>query len=90
MLMRPFPAHDEHQERRDVSISFEEAGASAKLLLTVPEVLQIVGMGRSWLRLAVKEGRFPKPVALGRARRWLATDVRQWVRDQAAKTAAVR
>lgn len=60
----------------------------AKLLLTLPEVLQAIGMGRSWTLLATKEGRFPKPVAIGRARRWLAADVVQWVNDHAAKGAA--
>ena len=70
--------------------AFNTAANSAPLLLMLPDVLQIIGMGRSWTLLAVKEGRFPRPIAIGRARRWLSTDVHQWVRDQAAKTAAVR
>jgi predicted DNA-binding transcriptional regulator AlpA len=71
-----------------VELLMIEVSMDAKLLLSLPEVLRLIGMGRSWTLLAVKEGRFPKPVALGRARRWLAADVRGWVRDQAAKGAA--
>ncbi|WP_234853273.1 helix-turn-helix transcriptional regulator [Paracoccus everestensis] len=46
----------------------------------LPRVAATIGMGRSWIYLAVQEGRFPAPVHLGaRAVGWKRSDVQAWL-----------
>jgi prophage regulatory protein len=49
-------------------------------ILRQNQVLQLVGMKRTWLWLACKQGRFPSPVKLGsRAIGWRSGDVNAWL-----------
>jgi prophage regulatory protein len=52
-------------------------------LVRLPEVLKLVGVGRStWLR-GVREGRCPPPVRLSqRARAWKMSQIQQWIDDR--------
>ena len=46
----------------------------------LPRVSATIGMGRSWIYLAVQEGRFPSPVRIGsRAIGWKRSDVQTWL-----------
>lgn len=46
----------------------------------LPRVVATVGMGRSWIYLAIAEGRFPAPVQLGtRAVGWKRSEVEAWL-----------
>ena len=49
-------------------------------MLQLPEVLSLVGLGRTTLWRMVKAGTFPAPVKLGATRRiaWFADDIGQW------------
>jgi predicted DNA-binding transcriptional regulator AlpA len=53
-------------------------------LLSNREVLSLTGKSRSGLRDSVLAGRFPAPVRDGRRRRWLATEVAEWIATAAA------
>ena len=49
-------------------------------LLTRTEVEQRVGLGRSALYRAMREGRFPEPLRVGpKSVRWLLSEVEQWI-----------
>jgi prophage regulatory protein len=49
-------------------------------ILRLPRVTATIGMGRSWIYLAVQEGRFPAPIQLGaRAIGWKRSDVQAWL-----------
>lgn len=50
--------------------------------LKLEEVLTMVGMGKSWVYLEIKEKRFPDSIPVGSARRWLLSDVQQWMQKQ--------
>lgn len=56
-------------------------------ILRVPAVIQKTGLSRSTLYLRLSENRFPQPVRLGgeRAIGFLASEVEQWIAEQAAK-----
>ncbi len=50
-------------------------------LVRLPEVLARTAMGRSWVLKAVKEGRFPAPIALpgSRSVAWVDSEVGEWI-----------
>ena len=53
--------------------------AVAALILREPDVLNLVGFGRSTLWTEVRAGRFPRPVRLAaRAVGWRRADVEAW------------
>jgi prophage regulatory protein len=50
------------------------------MLLTVDEVLRVVGFGRSKLHMKIKDGTFPAPVQTGsRQRVWHEQDIVSWI-----------
>lgn len=62
-------------------------------LVKLREVLDICGLSRSSVYAAIKDDRFPRPVALGgRARAWLRHEVEAWVVDcvRASRNAPTR
>ena len=49
-------------------------------LVTRAEVERRVGLGRSALYRAMREGRFPEPLRVGpKSVRWLLSDIEQWI-----------
>jgi prophage regulatory protein len=49
-------------------------------LLRIRDVMLICGLSRSSIYLAIKDGTFPRPVAIGgRARAWVQHEVEDWV-----------
>jgi excisionase family DNA binding protein len=50
-----------------------------RLLLTADDVAALLSVGRTKLYQMLAEGRIPPPVRLGRAVRWNADELRQWV-----------
>lgn len=60
-----------------------EQTKSPQLLLRLQDVRErLGGMSRTWVYMAAKEGRFPKPIRLGGSVRWVAEDVDQWIESQ--------
>lgn len=54
----------------------------AERLLRLPQVLEAVGIGRTgWLEM-VRTGEAPKPVRLGRAVAWPASEVQAFIRER--------
>jgi len=58
-------------------------------LLRLPEVLALVGLGRSAVYDLVKRGKFPQPVRLGAARctAFSSIEVDEWIRARLAERA---
>jgi prophage regulatory protein len=64
------------------SVEPETARVPRSKLLDVPEVLGVTGIGRTaWLD-AVREGRAPAPVRIGKRTFWLASDIESWIRER--------
>ncbi len=52
-------------------------------ILRLPEVTSKTGLSEATICRRIKEGTFPKSIALGgRLRGWLASEVDQWVADR--------
>lgn len=48
-------------------------------LLRIRDVVSICGLSRSSIYIAIKDGRFPRPVPIGgRARAWIQHEVENW------------
>jgi prophage regulatory protein len=50
--------------------------------LKLEEVLDMVGMGQTWVYEEIKEKRFPDSIPLGSARRWVLSEVQEWMQKQ--------
>lgn len=51
-----------------------------RLLISLDDVCRLVGLGRSQIYAMVRDGKFPRPVRLGRrCSRWRMASVRAWV-----------
>ena len=54
-------------------------------ILRMPEVIRLVGLGRSTIYEMIAKGNFPRPVSLGRrAVGWIAGDIRNWLQNRQA------
>jgi predicted DNA-binding transcriptional regulator AlpA len=54
----------------------------AERLLRLPQVLEAVGIGRTgWLEM-VRSGEAPKPIRIGRAVAWPASEVQAFIRER--------
>ena len=52
-------------------------------ILRLPEVVTRIGYRRAKVYSLMREGKFPKSIALGsRARGWLADEVDNWIRER--------
>ena len=58
---------------------------TAPRFLRLPEVLQITGMGKTFIYARMKDGTFPKQIQLGsRSVVWNERDVIDWMNQQIA------
>lgn len=53
-------------------------------LIRMPEVSQMVGLGKTAIYDRIKDHTFPAPIKLGRASTWVESEVQQWVDEQVA------
>lgn len=51
-------------------------------LITLPEVLERVGVKKTKLYAMIKENKFPQPVKLNTASRWPDRKVTEWIENQ--------
>lgn len=58
------------------------ASKNPDALLTAETVSTLVGCRPDTVRQWVREGRFPKPLHIGRAVRWRAEVVNDWMRER--------
>ena len=42
-------------------------------------ITQLTGLSDKWFYKLIQDGLFPKPIKLGRASRWLKSDLEEWV-----------
>ncbi len=63
-------------------------GGSGRETLSVHEVAELLGISGDTVERRVAEGRFPRPLPLGRRRRWSASVVRAWLESGGAMTEA--
>ena len=42
-------------------------------------ITQLTGLSDKWFSKLIQDGLFPKPIKLGRASRWLKSDVEAWL-----------
>ena len=60
---------------------------SEQQLLTISEVVQKVGMCKTWIYAAVASGDFPAPRKIGpKAVRWVASEIDRWIESLPAAT----
>ncbi len=53
--------------------------------LTLHEVEHITGFKSSFIYTEVKKGKFPKPIKINTASRWVESKVRSWLNQQIEK-----
>ena len=42
-------------------------------------ITQLTGLSDKWFYKLIQDGLFPKPIKLGRASRWLKSDIEEWL-----------
>ena len=57
---------------------------SGERLLRLPQVIERVPGCRAWLYALIAEGKFPKPIRIGRSVFWPASRVDAWIAEQIA------
>jgi prophage regulatory protein len=50
-------------------------------LLTLKEVVNIVGFKKSTIYKFIKEGKFPKQIKIGHSSRWKLSDIQEWMKQ---------
>lgn len=53
-----------------------------KLLLSIREVAQLLGVSQRAIWGWAHDGKFPAPLELGRLRRWRRQDIETWLAEQ--------
>ena len=51
-------------------------------LIDMPYLTRCTGMSDKWFYKMISEGRFPKPIKLGRSSRWYKSEVEQWMQQR--------
>ena len=53
----------------------------AEKLLTLTDVVKIVGFKKSTIYKFIKEGKFPKQIKIGKSSRWKLSDIQKWMKE---------
>lgn len=51
-------------------------------LIDMKFICERLGMMDKWIYKLIQDGRFPKPIKLGRSSKWKLSEVDQWLQDQ--------
>jgi len=54
-------------------------------ILRLPQVKDMVGLGKSAIYKRIKERDFPQPIKMGSASGWIQNDIEEWISQQAAR-----
>ena len=77
--------HDKHfqDQRCSADVSFTNPVLPFNIL-RLPEVLAMIGIGKTALYEHIKNGTFPAPIKIGggRASGWIDTEIIQWLAEQ--------
>lgn len=58
--------------------------------MRLPEVCHKIALSRTVVYALIKEGRFPEPVKMGYASRWLESEVEDWITERVAASRAIK
>lgn len=50
-------------------------------LIDMKFICERLGMTDKWIYKLIQDGRFPKPIKLGRSSKWKLSEVDQWLQD---------
>jgi len=50
-------------------------------LLTINEIVTIVGFKKSTIYKFIRNNTFPKPIKIGRSSRWKLSDINKWLKQ---------
>ncbi|WP_446028217.1 helix-turn-helix transcriptional regulator [Lelliottia amnigena] len=45
-------------------------------------ITEFTGLSDKWFYKLISEGKFPKPIKLGRSSRWKESEVKEWLTDR--------
>ncbi len=48
-------------------------------LLTLKEVINLIGFKKATIYKYIKNGKFPKQIKIGKASRWKLSDIEKWI-----------
>lgn len=48
-------------------------------LVDMPFITKFTGLTDKWFYKLMSEGKFPKPIKMGRSSRWLESEVKSWL-----------
>lgn len=49
-------------------------------------ITQLTGLTDKWFYKLIQDGKFPKPIKLGRSSRWLESEVEAWLKQRIAQS----
>jgi len=50
-------------------------------LLTIKEVVQIIGFKKSTIYKFIRENKFPQPLKFGKSSRWKKSEIELWIKN---------
>ncbi len=57
-------------------------GIGPDQLIRMSQVINLVGLKRSWIYQRIKEGKFPRPIKIGsRVSLWTKSSVSEWIQQ---------
>lgn len=52
-------------------------------LIRLPKLIEMTGGSRSWIYQQISEGKFPKPVKIGkRSSAWVESEIDEWIQQR--------
>ena len=61
------------------SIMTEQTSLLDDQLVDMRFITKLTGLTDKWFYKLIQDGAFPKPIKLGRASRWLKSDLEEWL-----------
>lgn len=55
-------------------------------LVNMAFITEFTGLTDKWFYKLISEGKFPKPIKMGRSSRWFESEVRNWVIERIAES----
>lgn len=64
-------------------------GIPEQTMVRLPQVIEMVGLGKTAIYAHIKDGNFPKPAKFGRVSVWRTSEVTDWIESRfTARSAA--
>lgn len=72
------------QITKPISVNLAAESSALQVLFTFAILAAYVAMGRSRIYALINEGKFPRPLKIGRSSRWLKSEIDMWISEQVA------